>query len=216
MAPRYLENQLERSRQNLQLETIDVFYIHNPESQLGDIDRETFGRRIHDAFAALERARSEKKIRFYGCATWNGFRVPAESSGALSLADLVAHAREIAGEAHRFRFVQLPFNLAMPEAFAFKNQRGKSLLETANELGIAVVGSATLYQGQLTRGLPEHIRAALGTESDAHSAIQFARSAPHLTTALIGMGRPQHVSANIAAAMQPPVRDGQWLKLFER
>jgi predicted aldo/keto reductase-like oxidoreductase len=142
--------------------------------------------------------------------------VPAESREALSLTDLAAQAKQIASEDHGFRFVQLPFNLAMPEAFAFKNQKGKSLLETAGDLGITVVGSATLYQGQLTRGLPEHIRAALGTQSDAHSAIQFARSAPHLTTALIGMGRPQHVTVNIAAAMRPPVREAQWLKLFEK
>lgn len=217
MAPRYLENQLDRSRRNLQLETIDVFYVHNPESQLGDIDRDTFGRRIQDAFAALERARSENKIRFYGCATWNGFRVPAESREALSLTELAALAKQVAGPDHGFRFVQLPFNLAMPEAFVFKNQKkGQSLLETAAEHGITVVGSATLYQGQLTRGLPEHIRAAFGTESDSHSAIQFARSAPHLTTALIGMGRQQHVAANMAAAKLPLVSETQWLKLFER
>lgn len=215
MAPRYLENQLERSRKNLQLETIDVFYIHNPESQLGDIDRDTFRRRIQDAFAALEHARSENKIRFYGCATWNGFRVPAESREALSLAELEALARQVAGADHGFRFVQLPFNLAMPEAFVLKNQKkGQSLLETAAELGIGVVGSATLYQGQLTRGLPEHVRAALGTGSDSHTAIQFARSAPHLTTALIGMGKQQHVAGNIAAAKLPLVSEARWLKLF--
>jgi aryl-alcohol dehydrogenase-like predicted oxidoreductase len=216
MAPRYLENQLERSRKNLQLESIDVFYIHNPESQLSDIDRDTFRRRIEQAFATLERARGEKKIHFYGCATWNGFRVPAESREALSLVELAGLAKEIAGVDHGFRFVQLPFNLAMPEAFAFKNQRYGSLLETAAELGIVVVGSATLYQGQLTRGLPEHIGAALGTQSDPHSAIQFARSAPHLTTALIGMSRQQHVAANMAAARLPAVSEAQWRKLFER
>jgi aryl-alcohol dehydrogenase-like predicted oxidoreductase len=217
IAPRYLENQLERSRKNLQLETIDVFYIHNPESQLGDIDRPTFLRRMQEAFAALEHARSEKKIHFYGCATWNGFRVPAESREALSLVELAGLARQVAGNDHGFRFVQLPFNLAMPEAFAFKNQgNGLSLLEAAGDLGIAVVGSATLYQGQLTRGLPQYIRAALGTESDLHSAIQFARSAPQLTTALIGMGRQQHVEANMAAARLPLISQSQWLKLFER
>ena len=30
MAPRFLADQLERSRRNLGLETIDVFYVHNP------------------------------------------------------------------------------------------------------------------------------------------------------------------------------------------
>jgi aryl-alcohol dehydrogenase-like predicted oxidoreductase len=217
MAPRYLEDQVERSRKNLQLETIDVFYVHNPESQLGEIDRDRFRQRMRDAFAALERARSAGRIRFYGCATWNGFRVPAQSREALNLADLVKLASEVAGETHGFRFVQLPFNLAMPEAFAFKNQRnGRSLLETAAELGIVVVGSATLYQGQLTHSLPDHVGKALGTKSDAHTAIQFARSAPGLTTALIGMGRRDHVDDNMQLAKHPPADEAQWRKLFER
>ena len=34
MSPAYLENQIERSRRNLGMETIDLFYVHNPESQL--------------------------------------------------------------------------------------------------------------------------------------------------------------------------------------
>ena len=217
MAPRYLENQLERSRQNLKLETIDVFYLHNPESQLGEIGEGAFLTRMQEAFRALEAARRQNKIRFYGCATWNGFRVPAESREALDLSELVALAKEIAGESHGFRFVQLPFNLAMPEAFAFKNQdHTRSLLQVAHDFGVVVVGSATLHQGQLTRGLPDFVRGTLGTESDAHAAIQFARSAPHLTIALIGMGHREHVAQNIAAAKQPAVGENQWLKLFKR
>src|SRR5258708_12577101 len=42
MSPAYLENQIERSRRNLGLEVIDVFYIHNPESQLADVSPEVF------------------------------------------------------------------------------------------------------------------------------------------------------------------------------
>ncbi len=34
MTPRYLADQLERSRRNLGVECIDVFYLHNPETQL--------------------------------------------------------------------------------------------------------------------------------------------------------------------------------------
>src|SRR5262249_19432094 len=216
MAPRYLQDQIERSRKNLQLETIDVFYVHNPESQLGEVDRDTFHQRVNDAFRMLEQARSENKIRFYGCATWNGFRVPAQSREALNLAELAELARSAGGENHGFRFVQLPFNLAMPEAFALKNQQNGSLFETAERLGIAVIGSATLYQGQLTRDLPEFVRKTLGAESDAHAAIQFSRSAPGLASALIGMGQRQHVEANVSVARHPLASESTWRKLFER
>src|SRR5512133_1473715 len=53
MTPDYLENQLERSRKNLGLKTIDVFYLHNPESQLGDVPREDFRNRLKAAFSAM-------------------------------------------------------------------------------------------------------------------------------------------------------------------
>src|SRR5258708_533472 len=55
MAPAYLENQIERSRRNLGLETVDLFYLHNPETQLAGVSRDIFRKRLHDAFAMLER-----------------------------------------------------------------------------------------------------------------------------------------------------------------
>ena len=35
MAPDFLADQIDRSRANLGVDTIDVFYLHNPETQLG-------------------------------------------------------------------------------------------------------------------------------------------------------------------------------------
>ena len=57
MAPGYLENQLERSRNNLGVETIDVFYVHNPETQLSSgVARSEFRMRLRAAFESLENA----------------------------------------------------------------------------------------------------------------------------------------------------------------
>jgi aryl-alcohol dehydrogenase-like predicted oxidoreductase len=218
MAPAYLENQIERSRRNLGTETIDVFYIHNPESQLADLTPEVVAQRFKSAFALLEKLVKAGRLRFYGVATWNGFRVADGSRDHLSLFELEHMARHAGGERHHFRFVQLPFNLAMPEAYGLANQRsGKekvSLLSAAQRLGIAVVGSATLYQGNLTHGLPEIVRRVLGLQSDPENAIQFARSAPGLSTALIGMGRKQHVELNLKPALVPPAAEEEWKKLF--
>ena len=219
MAPAYLEDQLERSRRNLRLETVDLFYVHNPESQLGaGVSATEFRQRLRDAFAALEKAVANNKIRFYGCATWNAFRMTKAQPGSMNLHDVVKLAREVAGDAHHFRFVQLPFNLAMSEAFALKNQtiddQALSFFEAAERSGIAVVGSATLYQGRLTQGLPEVVRRKLGTDNDTESAIQFARSAPGLSTALIGMGQKDHVITNLAVASHATVPREQWEALF--
>jgi aryl-alcohol dehydrogenase-like predicted oxidoreductase len=111
MSPAFLADQLERSRRNLRVETIDIYYLHNPETQLKFIEMPVFMNRLRAGFAELERAVSVGHIRYYGTATWHGYR-----NGALSLRALVEAARQNAGDNHHFRFVQLPFNLAMQEA----------------------------------------------------------------------------------------------------
>ncbi|MFZ3212448.1 MAG: aldo/keto reductase [Terriglobales bacterium] len=220
MSPGYLSDQLERSRRNLGVETVDVFYVHNPETQLGEVPRERFRERLREAFAMLEDAVNAGKIRYYGEATWNGFRVPPTARDAMSLAETAEIAQQAGGEQHHFRFVQLPFSLGMPEAYAYHNQTwGKenvSLLEAALRAGVMVVGSATLSQGQLTRNLPEFIEQRLGAGSDGANAIQFARSTPGLAVALVGMGQPEHVRENLKVAALPATPREQWEKLFER
>jgi aryl-alcohol dehydrogenase-like predicted oxidoreductase len=220
MAPRYLEDQLERCRRNVGLETIDVFYLHNPESQLGDVSPDVFRRRLTDAFKTMEKAVADGKVRYYGCATWNAFRAAPGLHDAVSLAETLEAAREAGGKDHHFRFVQLPFNLGMPEAYAFRNQQWQgeavSTLTFAENAGIAVVGSATLHQGQLTEGLPPFIAERLGMSTDAENAIQFARSAPGLTAALIGMGSKEHVAANLKVAEHPMTDADTWKSLFRK
>ena len=220
MAPNYLRDQIERSRQNLGLETIDLFYLHNPETQLAEVSRETFRERLKNAFVFLETCVKAGKLRYYGLATWNAFRLPEGSRDYISLPDCAEIARAAGGSAHHFRFIQLPFNLAMPEASVLANQnvgkKNASLLAAAAHLGIAVMGSATLYQGRLLHGLPAFVTQALGMKNDSENAIQFARSAPGLTTSLIGMGHPEHVVANLKPALLQPAHPDDWAKLFSR
>ncbi|MGA2484079.1 MAG: aldo/keto reductase [Candidatus Acidiferrales bacterium] len=220
MTPRYLENQLERSLQNLGVDCVDVYYLHNPETQLGEMPRKDFLARVRAAFEWLEGAARAGKIRFYGMATWNGFRQPCESPVHMELSEFVALASEIAGEKHRFRFVQLPFNLAMTEALTLGNQpmagQLRTMMETAGELGISLIGSAALLQGQVARNLPGFVREAFGLATDAESALQFARSAPGITTALVGMSHVEHVRANAKLVGVPPATVDQFAKLFTR
>jgi aryl-alcohol dehydrogenase-like predicted oxidoreductase len=220
MAPHYLMDQIERSRKNLGIETIDIFYLHNPETQLADVSPEEFRRRVLKAFSALEVLVKEGKLRYYGMATWNAFRVPESARDSVSLDAMQALAQQAGGAEHHFRFVQLPFNLAMPEAYVLNNQvsheKHTSLLKLAAELGIAVVGSASLYQGRLAQGLPAYVRERLGFKSDSENAIQFARSAPGLLTALVGMGQHEHVAKNLKPALVPTARADVWESLFRR
>jgi aryl-alcohol dehydrogenase-like predicted oxidoreductase len=208
MEPRFLADQIERSRANLGVDTIDIFYLHNPEMQLGYRSRADFEGRLRLAFAELERLANQHKIRWYGAATWDGFRQP----GVLDLARMAAMAADEGGPDHRFRFVQLPFNLAMVEAF---NGRPQSVLEQAAALGLVVVASATLLETRVLGQIPEAVEQLLpGLATDAQRAIQFTRSTPGIAVALVGMGRAGHVIENLGVARVPPATREQYLQLY--
>ena len=220
MTPRYLDDQLGRSLRNLGVDCIDVYYLHNPETQLNAVSREEFASRARAAFEFLESAVAAGKIRMYGMATWNAFRQPPNAPDYISLGEVVALAAEVAGEGHHFRFVQLPYNLGMTEALTRLNpaldNRKAPLVEVAHELGIALVASASLLQGQVARNLPPFIADAFGLESDLERALQFARSSPGITTALVGMSQVEHVRENLRLVGVPPASEEQFSKLFRR
>ena len=219
MTPRYLADQLERSRRNLGVECIDVFYVHNPETQLDEVPREEFRKRLRDAFSFLETAVSAGKINAYGLATWNAFREDLKSQGYLSLEEVVSLAADAGGKDHHFRFLQLPLNLAMPEALMRPNQvvAGKTMamVQAGRALGVTLIASAALLQGQLTRNLPTQMRSAWGMNEDSSLALQFARSVPGVTSALVGMSQLGHVEENLTlVGIEPAARD-EFLKVFQ-
>lgn len=209
MTPDYLNAQIEQSLKNMDLDYLDLFYIHNPEAQLAEVDRYTFEARIALAFEKLESIRSEGKIGFYGIATWNGFRVQPGEQAYHSLERFVNIAEQVGGAENGFKFVQLPVNLAMPEAYLLPNQaidgKAVSLIEAAKNLGISVIASASLLQGKLAMNVPIHIREAFGgLTTDAMTSLQFVRSMPGVTTALVGMSSSAHVDENMTLAEIEP------------
>lgn len=221
MSPKFLESQIEASRRNLGVETLDLYYVHNPETQLSQVSRDEFYRRLKASFAALEKAVGEGKIRMYGTATWNAYRVGPEARDAVSLADVLRVAEEVGGKDHHFRAIQLPFNLAMLEALAANTQRmdGRAVpvLQVARACGLMVFSSASLLQGRLSDGLPQEVRGWLPNfKTDAQRALQFVRSTPGITCALVGMSRRKHVEENLGAATVPPLSLEEYRALFKK
>jgi len=53
-------------------------------------------------------------------------------------------------------------------------------------------------------------------QSDLERALQFARSSPGITTALVGMSRSAHVEANAKLVGVKPAGMEEFSKLFER
>ena len=219
LTPRYLRHQLDQSLANLGLTSVDVYYVHNPETQLLEVPRTEFLGRVRDVFEALEGAADEGKIRIYGAATWDGFRVPPARQDHLELAELVEIAHELAGDAHHFRVVQLPLNLAMPEALTQPTQtvvgQAMPLLQAADRLGVQVVTSAALLQTRLLGRLPASLEPALAPlRTDAQRCLQFGRSAPGVTAALVGMKRCEHVAENLEVLRVPPLAETQFAGLI--
>ena len=203
VTPEFLADQIERSRTNIGVECIDVFYVHNPEQQLDSLDRTRFTEVMRAAFAELESQVAKGRIASYGCATWNGFRVFAANRNYLSLAELLSVAHDAGGKDHHFRAIQLPVNLAMTEAVRAPTQSvdGKNvdLLTLAADFGVSVVASASLMQAQLTKNLPETVKSLFpSAQTDAQRAIAFVRSLP-VASALVGMKSIDHLTENLAS-----------------
>jgi len=219
MTPDYIRHQVAQSLRNLQVETIDIYYIHNPETQLSELPEEEFYHRLEQAFIALEGEVAAGRICCYGTATWDGYLSQIENGELMSLERVTECARHAGGEGHHFRFIQLPVNLATPDALTRVNQTVNKMqmtpLEAASSLNLAAVASASLLQAQLTRGLPVTVQMAIpGVNKDAARALQFTRSAPGVTTALVGMSSTEHVRENLDLATLPPMHDQDFGILF--
>ncbi len=222
--PDYLRDQLRRSLENLGLGALDVYHLHNPETQLGVLDRKAFRARLRAAFAALEGEVRAGHLGAYGLATWGGLRAPPGRPEHLSLEELKALAGEAAAEVgggpDHLRFVQLPVNLGMPEALLATQELAGELvpaLEAARALGLTVVASAALAQGRLLGRLPPALASKLGPNltSDAQRVLQFARSTPGVTTALVGMKEPAHVDEDLALTALPPLTPEAFLNALQ-
>ena len=223
LSPAFIDDQVDRSLSNLGIDTIDLYYLHNPETQLQAHSREAVYDQLEAAFEVLERRVQAGDIRHYGVATWEAFRVDNGSASYLSLPDVVERARaaaETVGSATTgLRAIQFPFNVYMADAFTLAAhdtpEGAKSALWFANDAGLDVFTSASLMQGRLVREMPESVAAKLEGETHAQQAINFARSAPGVTSALVGMGSPAHVPENVGAGNYEPLGAGAFDAVFE-
>ena len=75
----YLQDQLERSLKNLDLECIDLMYLHNAVEGHPEMSKSQFLDNLKKVFEFYEEKRKEGKIRFYGLATWECFRTTSDN-----------------------------------------------------------------------------------------------------------------------------------------
>jgi aryl-alcohol dehydrogenase-like predicted oxidoreductase len=145
--PDYVRWSFENSLKNLDLESVDILYLHNPEFALGYISYDELLVKIKEVFKLFEEFRSEGKIKFYGVATWNAFTLEESNMEYISIKDLVDISKEIGSDG--FKYLQMPYNLAKPHPFAYTNQRFDDGLfytpfQIANKYGLSLITSSTL------------------------------------------------------------------------
>jgi uncharacterized protein len=176
--PEFLADQLERSLGRLQLRSLDICLLHNPEYFLkdghershGPLDqrREEFYRRLEEAFVWLEAQVAAGRLGFYGVSS-NTATSAADDAELVSLTRMIAVARQVANEGHHFRVLQLPLNLLESGAALEQNNgpgESETVLETARRAGIGVLVNRPLNamtaEGMLRLVDPKH----LGLEVD--------------------------------------------------
>jgi aryl-alcohol dehydrogenase-like predicted oxidoreductase len=175
---------------------------------------------LAEAIDALVGAVRSGRIGAYGLSTWAGLLVPYTERGHLSLAELLELALEVGGADHHLRGICLPYSLGMGEALGLPSQFGpdsrpSSILDAVRDTGTAVFAAAPLVRGRAVHRLPRFVRDAMPElHSDAQRTLQFARSAPGITTALVGMRQPEHVEENLDVSRFKPAPPEVIAELF--
>jgi uncharacterized protein YyaL (SSP411 family)/aryl-alcohol dehydrogenase-like predicted oxidoreductase len=201
--PEFLEDQLGRSLDRLELETLDFCLLHNPEYFLADAarrgerlekSRDELYRRLKEAFSYLESQVSAGRLAGYGVST-NTAAASSDDYEAISLTRMLAVANEAAGAEHHFRVLQIPLNL-LEDGAAFLQREDddadRTLLEIARAEGVAVlvnrplnafVGGALIRLAEVEVEESEiDLEEQLARVADLEVAFR-AEIAPHLKTA---------------------------------
>ncbi|KHG33050.1 aldo/keto reductase [Sulfurospirillum sp. MES] len=210
MTPAFLYDSLQRSLENLRVETLDVYFLHNPETQLQRLGRRHFLHRLEDIFRLFEAMVDEGKIRAYGIAVWNALTYEEHNEEHINLEEVFDVAREVGGSNHHFKYVQLPFNIAKTHAYSVPTQKMSdakeyTVLQVAHKLGLGVLSSASLLQMHLFKRpfKPEVgylLDSKMELESDVQLALQFVRSTRGVVSSLFSSSNPEHVLTNLGIA----------------
>ncbi|HWQ70133.1 MAG TPA: aldo/keto reductase [Patescibacteria group bacterium] len=233
--PEFLREQIELSLTRLQIETLDVCLLHNPEYFLsdakahrrGDLEsaRDEFYRRLREAFAFLESQVAAGTIRWYGVSS-NTAVSPAADPEATSLTRMLTAAREAGGSAHHFRILQLPMNLCESGALLTRNtgpDNQQTVLETASDAAIgilvnrplnAIVGNRMVrlaasqgrrVQNTISAAIDPFLPEEQRSESLSRKALWVLASTRGVSCVLNGMRTRDYVHDSLGILPWPPL-----------
>jgi aryl-alcohol dehydrogenase-like predicted oxidoreductase len=126
-------------------------------------------------------------------------------------------AKDVGGENHGFRFIQLPYNMNYDQALLAKHQsigtENISILEAATRLGVGIFTSVPFMQGRL---LTPGVMPEFNELKPSLRALQFIRSSPGVLAPLVGQKSSEHVSENLEIMKIPPLSDDEFLELVKK
>jgi aryl-alcohol dehydrogenase-like predicted oxidoreductase len=200
-SPAYLTKALDASLKRLQTDYVDLYQLHSPAPPF--IQSSAFG----DALGALEKLKTQGKLRFYGVAT----ETPEDASFCVSAPGISS--------------IQLPFGVLDPQALE------QGTLAAAGARGLAIIARGCFAGGLLKDGLDEtQLKAATPgwqrilafrslSERTGRSvldmALQYCRSTPAVSLTLLGMRTESHLNDNLRYFRAPPLDPQEYAALAD-
>jgi len=174
---------------------------------------------------ALERRVAAGDVDRYGVASREAFRVPSDHDAYLSLPGVVSRARAAADAVGRettgLRAIQLPSTFTWPtrspstptpRPTGERRARSGSSGRPACRRSPAPAWDRANWPG---RAVPAAVDARLAGDAPAQRAINFARSAPGVTAALVGTTDVSPLDENVAAGTFEPTGAAAFDATFE-
>lgn len=192
--PVFFEIALEKSLQNLGLETIDVHYIHIPEITRAGTDLATFYDRMENLFRWYESKVAEGRIRYYGLALEFMGTEPEKEKWHFELEELKKRALKAGNGGSHLKYVIYEYNKLCPYPVTVASQRvgGEpvTLAEACRRLNFETVASMPFAMGNALKqySVRELLEFALG---GADHVIVGSKSKEHIRELLAYVNEKQ-------------------------
>jgi len=193
---RYLQYSLQKTLENINRDSVEIYYIHNPEYLLERCGREIFLNHMRNVFHWIKTEIENRRILEFGISSWFGF-FEREPSKRLQLNDFINLSKEIGIRQH-FRYIQVPYNFYQTDLLFFKGQevcnKQISLGSAAEKYNLSLITSATLNQGRLVNyTFPDKVTKIFPNMTSAQISLAFVLSTPSIKSCLVGTNSLDHL-----------------------
>jgi aryl-alcohol dehydrogenase-like predicted oxidoreductase len=203
--PLYLDHSLNTTLTTLSRDSVELYYLHNPEYFLEKVGRDRFLAVMRDVFLWIREKIEAGQMKAFGISSWFGF-FNLDPKKRLQVLDFFKLAEEVGIQSY-FNCIQVPYNFSQTKGLFFKGQQvgesQKSLFSLAEELKISILASAPLGQGKLPKyTYPEKVKTIFSGMTSAQVSLSFVLSTPGISVALIGTTSLVHFKELISVYLE--------------